>query len=297
MTRRKPTEAETTLAAFDLAKSGFNSGAERQDKETADVNEGEATSQSNAPEDKGVTPASDDTHENKNPDSPSEEGNDSSNSSPNHDWKKRADDRQAFINKLQEEGSAKDKLIADLQKKNIEIPTTEEELKLFKEKNPDQYNVIAGIAMSIAKDLDSATSSELEKVKARQEALDAENAMTDILESHPDAKDIKASPEFADWYNLQSDATKGMFNGEVRDVVRGISLYKTEQGIKTTKKTPKEESVDNATTINSGPGRPSKEEKMWRESDIYKMKDEVYRKHQDEINKAQKEGRVINDMS
>ena len=126
---------------------------------------------------------------------------------PNHDYKKRYDDLKSHYDRKQnentqklEEMEAKLKLAEKNQAMaNYQPPKTDDELKKFKEKYPDVYDVVETISQKQATRQVESLQKEVETLRKREDDLVVQSEYREFLNAHSDFTDIKDSPEFLDW--------------------------------------------------------------------------------------------------
>lgn len=208
-------------------------------------------------------------------------------------WKKRYGDLRTHQNHLTEEvKSLKLQLIA-AQKKEIQIPSSKEEIDAFSQRYPDVFRHIRSIAMqeilSQKKDLELET----QVVQENLEKLTREAAKKKILNAHPDFDDLNASEEFHDWAKGQSKAIQNMLyeSPDPDDCIAAIDLYKAHKKPVQTK--PRSNGADTLvktrtpveTADNSG-------KRIWKASEIGTMHPKQFEKLEAEIERAREEGRI-----
>lgn len=225
---------------------------------------------------------------------------------PTHDWQKRYSDLKSYHDKqiqlkdleLQERGrilAEKEKAIEALKTVPVKLPSTPQEIEQFKQKYPALYNTIKTVAM----EENISTKAQLEKAikdnEVRTQELAAEKAKAELLELHPDAFTLKQDPEFVEWYNEQIPAIKALLESEfVRDVARGIEIYKKDKGIIRKTKTVREAeakaaamAIPTKSVVEVGQGGV----RVWKASEVKAIPMSQYHKYEAEINRAVTEGR------
>lgn len=225
-------------------------------------------------------------------------------------WKKRHGDLRRSSARIEKE---KDEAIAKLReeleaakKGSIKYPADEEEFKAWVEKYPVisrmvdtlvQKRIIEGNGMLEPK-FNRVT--ELEKQLA-DERLDRQKqeAFTKIKKAHPDFEKLVESDEFQDWIGEQSEWVQNALwenETDARSAIDAVDLYKARNGAG---KRQKEKEVDNA----SNPRRSTSasptggNEPLYKESQVQKMNDKEYERHEDAIREAIRDGRFEYDLS
>ena len=224
---------------------------------------------------------------------------------PNHDYKKRYDDLKSHYDRKQNENTQKlEEIEAKLKlaeknqaMANYTPPKTDDELKKFKEKYPDVYDVVEPISQKQATRQVESLQKEVETLRKREDDLVVQSAYRELLNSHSDFIDIKDSPEFLDWLegqppSISDGVTKN--NKDSKWAIRVIDLYKADKGLSNSK--PKS-NVSAATSVTKTKAKSvnvdgNTNKKVWKASEIQKMNASVYEKYEKEIDLAFKEGRI-----
>lgn len=212
-------------------------------------------------------------------------------------WKKRYSDQQRYVTQLKQQNAALEQELTTLKEKPLELPSTMEELASFKKSHPELVNSLISLIRLEVSERDKELTEKIKKLDGKSAQADTEVKIAEVLKIHPDAKRIKASQEFADWFELQSQATQNLLKSDnPSDWIRGISLYKEDMGIKSVKV----KKADAATAVNqpsSTDTKPDLSKRVWKASEVAKLSDAEYDKLSHEIMKANAEGRYINDIS
>lgn len=182
----------------------------------------------------------------------------------------------------------------------LELPKSKEELAEFKKTNPDAYDVMRAIALDAAQELGSDVHKQLEEVNKAQAMLREKEAFGKLLEAHPDAKEIRASVEFAKWFNEQPEAIRNTLanSADVESVIKLLTLYKIEAlgyNPKEKKKAAAKERIDASLSVDiKGKTEVIPQKKMWTGSEIRAIcaNYATWNKYREEIDAARREGRV-----
>ena len=219
-------------------------------------------------------------------------------------YKKRYDDLKTYYDKkLSEWKQEKESLTAQAKvaEKQVQYapPKTDEDLEQFKDQYPDVYQVVETISHKIAAKQVEDLQSEIGRISEREQKLKVQSAYKQLLHTHPDFEDIKGSPEFLTWLEQQPKSISEGITKNNTDPVwasRTVDLYKVDAGIgrkpKATKTKDAAKAVTKATSrdVNVGQG-----DKVWKISEIQKLKPWEFEKYESEIDQAMKSGRVINE--
>ena len=236
---------------------------------------------------------------------PQETGFINNETQPNHDYKKRYDDLKTHYDRKQNESKQKtEELEAKLRlaeknqaMANYTPPKTDDELKSFKEKYPDVYDVVETISQKQASRQVESLQEEVKSLRKREEDLVVQSAYRELVNAHPDFIELKDSQEFIGWLNTQpasiSDGvTKN--NKDSKWAIRVLDLYKADKGLSKSKPKSNASAAESVTRTKAKSvnvdGNTNK--KVWKASEIQKMNASVYEKYEKEIDLAFKEGRI-----
>ena len=217
-----------------------------------------------------------------------------------HDYKKRYDDlKRHYDQKIQEFKSKEQQMQEVATQNNVTLPKTPEELERFKEEYPDVYDVVQTIASMKANEQSQELKGELETIKAREKESLVKVAYRELKSLHPDFENIKGDEKFLNWLDEQPESiSDGILknNTDARLASRVVDLFKSDMGI-TTKKTSKKPDVSAATMVKSPQardviGEKGGDKKIWKMSDIARLKSWEFEKFEKEIDQARAEGRI-----
>ena len=225
-----------------------------------------------------------------------------------HDYKKRYDDlKKHYDAKLNEFKGEREQLMSELNtfKQHVQElprgaapPKTLEELEEFKEKYPDVYQVVETVAGVQSEAKVAKLRQDLESVKQREKSLEKEKAFEELLRLHPDFDDLKTNEEFLGWLDDQpKQISDGIYknNTDAKWAGKIISLYKAEMGISKKKPTKSKDSDAAASVIRQQPkdvATKDQTKKIWKGSDIARLKPWEFEKVEAEIDLARQEGRI-----
>jgi hypothetical protein len=220
-----------------------------------------------------------------------------------HDYKKRYDDLkrhydekvQAFKQREKEMEQAMQSAAAS---QNITLPKSPEELERFKQEYPDVFDVVETIATLKAQERASGLEQEIEVIREREKELKVQSAYRELMNNHPDFNEIKADEAFLAWLDEQPESiSDGIYknNTDARWASRVLDLYKADQGISTKRRTKSNEAA--AAVIRSPKAKDISSEatgdkKIWKVSQIARMKPHEFEKLESELDAARSEGRI-----
>ena len=237
-----------------------------------------------------------------------------------HDFKKRYGDlKRHYDTKLNEWKQEKEmfqaKLAVEAKKHDIKkLPKTEEELESFKEKYPDVYDVVETISSLQASERVKDIEGRLQELRNKEQEAVVQTAEKQLLNIHPDFVDLKENENFLNWLTDQpTNISDGIFknNTDVKWAARVVDLFKADIGTpRNTKranqkanKRPQSSSSKNQaaqsvtkTTANRSLDSFQDDTKIWSIAEISRLKPKEYELLEKEIDKAVKEGRVVDSV-
>ena len=226
-----------------------------------------------------------------------------------HDYKKRYDDlKKHYDSKLTEFKDEREQLASELKAVKSRVqelprgatpPKTLEELEEFKERYPDVFEVVETVAGVQTEAKIAKLREEIEVVKEREKSLEKEKAAEELIRLHPDFGELKSDEKFIEWLDDQPEQiSNGIYKNNVDAKWAGkvVSLYKAEMGISNKKPTKSNQNDAAATVTKTQPkevATSNQKGKIWKMSDIAKMKSWEFESLEKEIDLARAEGRII----
>ena len=214
-------------------------------------------------------------------------------------FKKRYDDLKrhydSTVNKHKDEVSSLKTQLDDHADK-IQLPKSKEEIEAWRTKYPDVYDVIETIAYTKADEKSKKMEANLKDLETEQVKVKKEKAEIELAKIHPDYNDLRKNESFHKWVEEQDSQIKSwLYDNDTNAALaaRAIDLYKVDSG--TSKK-----KADNTLEASKSVTSTSKKEvdvsnkKIWKLSEISKMKPNQFTKFEKEIDLARKEGRIVN---
>ena len=222
------------------------------------------------------------------------------------DYKKRYDDLKRHYDSKLEEWKREREEIANAQQagresglSTSELPKTPDELRQFKEKYPDVYAVVETISSLRADDHVRELKNEIQQLKGKEKELEVRSAYKELLSAHPDFPELKKDEKFLKWLDGQpTSIADGIYknNKDAKWASRVLDLYKADMGINT-KQRRKSRDADPAVAVTRTAAKDivsdaSTDKKIWKASDIGKLKPWEFEKIESEIDSARAEGRI-----
>ena len=215
-------------------------------------------------------------------------------------YKKRYDDlKRHYDKKLEEWKKEREGLEAanKVSDTGVQVPTTPEEITEFRQKYPDVYKVVESVASMQAEQRAGDLRGEIDSLKKREEDLIVQSAYKELTTLHPDFTEIKTDEKFLEWLDQQPESiSDGIYknNKDARWASRVLDLYKADVGMT---KEPRKTNKSAAQAVKSTKAKEivtdtDANKKIWKGSDIAKMKPWEFEKLEKEIDLARQEGRI-----
>ena len=218
------------------------------------------------------------------------------------DFKKRYDDLKKHYDGKLEEWKGEKQLLVDqinaIQNSKAEVQTNDD-LNDFKSKYPDVYEAIDKISSSKSESRVHKLEQELSVIKQKEEKLNKEKSYQELLRLQPDFETLKTNDDFVGWLDKQPESiSDGIYNNntDAKWASRVVDLYKADVGTPKKSKTVNK-SKDAAMAVSKPVVRDiatsdSDNKKIWKGSDIAKMKPWEFEKFEKDIDQARSEGRI-----
>ncbi len=225
-------------------------------------------------------------------------------SNEDHDYKKRYDDlKRHYDSKVDEFKGEIETLRKTMTDRAAEMPRgvtpprTQEELDEFKERYPDVFEVVQTVSSMQTESQVAKLRQELGTIQEREKELEKQKAYEQLLRAHPDFAELKADEKFLTWLEEQpSSIADGIYKNSTDSkwAARVIDLYKADTGLTKKKKTKDASAAD---AVTKTPTRDVNtdaigDKKIWKASQIAKMKPWEFEKMEAELDQARNEGRI-----
>ena len=208
------------------------------------------------------------------------------------DYKKRYDDLKRHY----------DQKIEEFKKSSAKVESEKQTLKAtgnleaFRSKYPDVYEAVEQLSSAKADSQIASLKEEIDSLKGNEKNLKKEKAYEELLRLQPDFDTLKADEKFLEWLSQQPESiSNGIYNNntDAKWASRVVDLYKADTGSKGTRLSKK---ADAASSVSSPTPREISSkggnEKVWKASEIERMKPWEFEKYEKEIDKARSEGRL-----
>ena len=220
------------------------------------------------------------------------------------DYKKRYDDLKRHYDTKLDEWKRERNELANAQQAgkdsglaSSELPKTAEELEEFKRKYPDVYAIVETVSTMQAETRLKELKEEVNQLKGKEQDLIVQSAYKELLNEHPDFNQLKTDEKFLMWLDEQPESiSDGIYknNTDSKWAIRVVDLYKADTG---TKKVKQSKDVDPAAVVKTSAakdvvGEAKSDKKVWKASEIGKLKPWQFEKVESEIDAARAEGRI-----
>lgn len=186
------------------------------------------------------------------------------------------------------------------------MPKSEQEVKAWMSEYPDLAATILHLTDTKIKERLSTVQTRLDTVEEQSLDVAREKAYLKLLKIHSDADEIRQSEDFHNWVKDQPDAIQDWFYGnddDYRLAARGIDMFKADTGWGKPKKKDKKDARDLSREVPESvkPAgqdllNPQQRKRVFKASEIAKMNPREFESLEAEIDEAQMEGRIINDL-
>jgi hypothetical protein len=224
-------------------------------------------------------------------------------------WKKRYGDlRRKSDNDAKEfrrRISELEQRVEKASRQQVPLPKSDEELEAWASEYPDLYGVFRTVVAKETEDLRTENERLMKLVAEGEQATEAEKAKSELLKRHPDLEELQLDENFHTW--LETKAPKWAQDALYRNhndwenAADAIDLYKLKYMPKPAVEAPKAPDLKAAakTVRPSNRAEPElvNEDGYIKESDLHAMSPREFEKNMDAISKAQREGKIIYDMS
>lgn len=219
-------------------------------------------------------------------------------SKKDHDYKKRYDDLKRHYDAKVAEWKEKENSNNSFKEmpKDIRIPQTKEEYDDLKGTNPELYNTIEALSNAKVDEKLKNINKELDDYKGRATQLQREKAYEELLRLQPKFDKLKTNEKFLDWLAKQpSSISNGIYKNstDAQWASRVIDLYMADSG---KSKREVNSNDDAAASVQAPQAREvsidGKNKKVWKASEIERMKPWDFEKFEKEIDQARNEGRI-----
>tara|TARA_R110000744_G_scaffold14980_2_gene42244 strand:+ start:5688 stop:6539 length:852 start_codon:yes stop_codon:yes gene_type:complete len=219
-------------------------------------------------------------------------------------YKKRYDDlKKHYDDKVSSFKQREQEFLADARagQPQYEAPKSVEDLEKFRQEYPDLYETVETVAHLQSERQVSELQGQLSAIQQREADIMRREAETSLRDRHPDFENIRGDEGFHTWAKEQPDEIqdwvyKNPNNIELASKV--IDLYKMENGVQPSQsrrqsQRSKEGSAADLVSTKTTTVDTAQGSKIWTEREIAAMSLDEFDAHENEINQALTEGRVV----
>jgi hypothetical protein len=219
-------------------------------------------------------------------------------------YKKRYDDlKKHYDDKVSSFKQREQEFLADARagQPQYEAPKSVEDLEKFRQEYPDLYETVETVAHLQSERQVSELQGQLSAIQQREADIVRREAETSLRERHPDFENIRGDEGFHTWAKEQPDEIQDWVYKNPNNIElasKAIDLYKMENGVqppqsrRQSQRSKEGSAADlvstKTTTVDTAQGS-----KIWTEREIAAMSLDEFDAHENEINQALTEGRVV----
>ena len=219
-------------------------------------------------------------------------------------FKKRYGDLRRHMQQKEHEWSDKfsklETQLTEATRKEMKLPTSDEQLDAWMRKYPDVAKIVETIAIKTAQEQAAELETRVKAVDEMRENAAREKAEAELMRLHPDFDDIRDSDDFHEWAEEQPKWVQDALyenNNDARSAARAIDLYKADKGIGKKKASSSRDAARSVGTRDSR-SRPEDTQKgAITESQVASMSAREYEQRSDEIMEAIRTGSFVYDLS
>jgi len=220
-------------------------------------------------------------------------------------FKKRYGDLRRHMQQKEQEWSDKfsklETQLTEATRKEMKLPTSDEQLDAWMKKYPDVAKIVETIAIKKAQEQAAELETRVKAVDEMRENAAREKAEAELMRLHPDFDDIRDSDDFHEWADEQPKWVQDALyenNNDARSAARAIDLYKADKGIGKKKAATSSRDAAKSVSTRDSRSRPDDTQKgAITESQVAKMSAREYEQRSDEIMEAIRTGSFVYDLS
>lgn len=201
--------------------------------------------------------------------------------------------------------------LTDATRQSMRLPAHDEELEAWVKEFPDVARIVETIAIKRANDVLSQADARIKQVEERERQTAKQSAMAQLQARHPDLQQLQNDPAFHQWVKSRSRAFQHSVyeSDEWEACADAIDAYKAAHKLQedASKRSPgrprKEEALEITQPVSTPTSRPttnpgrSDGKRVYRASEIARMRPREFEAAEADLEAAKKEGRIINDLS
>jgi hypothetical protein len=221
-------------------------------------------------------------------------------------FKKRYSDLRSYSSKkereLQSQIDALKKQVEEVSKTSAPAsayPASEEDFQAWASQHPDIYNIVRTAILKEVGDREKNLESRFAEIEEMKRTARKKEAEAELMQAHPDFRDIRRDPRFKEWVDDQPQSLVGpLFSEEydVRAVSRLLDLFKRDVGIEKRAEARRAAAPTRTRTPGATPASDTGRDYLFSESQIDKMRPHELEAKWPEIQRAMAEGKFLYDL-
>ena len=171
-----------------------------------------------------------------------------------------------------------------------------EEREEWRKENPETYDSIMHLTTEATMKAKQEMEEQLLEVKKQQAQIAKDKAEVELSKKHPDYKDPANDDDFYDWTRGQPKYIQDVIDKsyDAKEIAFVLEKYKYDRGISNKKVTNADVKKQAAKAVSKTKvSETPTDKKKWTWAEIQKMKPHEFAKHESEIDKANREGRIV----
>jgi hypothetical protein len=201
---------------------------------------------------------------------------------------------------LQEQVKVLKSQLDEATKKQIKLPSSDEDIEAWTKQYPDIAAVVETIAIKKSLEQAEGLENKIKEINEMQHSATKEKAEVELLKMHPDFADIRESDDFHNWAEEQPKwVQQALYDNDTdaKAASRAIDLYKADKGISKKKSSNKDAAFATNTKSTRTKPQTNEESSYLKESQVQKMSSQEYEKRADEVMEAIRTGKFVYDVS
>ena len=173
---------------------------------------------------------------------------------------------------------------------------SQEEIEEWRREYPEMYESVMQLTTEATMKSKQEMEEQLLEVKKQQAQIAKDKAEVELSKKHPDYRDLADDDDFQTWTMGQPKYIQNIIDKsyDAKEISRVIDLYKYDRGISSKKVTNADVKKEAAKAVSKTKvSETPTDKKKWTWTEIQKMKPHEFAKHESEIDKANREGRIV----
>lgn len=216
-------------------------------------------------------------------------------------WKKRYGDLRSYNNQLTKQvKELKTQLDAAMKKERV-LPSTPQEIEMFARQYPDVFRAMQTVSLTNLKEEREIIKQEIASTREDLNEIRRDKGFEAILDKHKDFYEINQSEDFLQWAEGQPQQIQDWLfeSDDPLLCIRGLDLYKADLNARSNVAKRGRPRKDNSAADAVNPSHEAVQltdtagKRIWKISEIAKLRPAEFDKYEQEIDQARREGRLI----